>query len=377
MSTNATSTAVATTNDPALPRKRTLRDHLENPKFLAEIAKALPKHMKAERMARVAITAMTKTPALADCEPESFFKCLLDLSALGLEPDGRRAHLIPFKDNRRGVTVCTLIVDYKGIAELAYNSGVVSYLHADVVREGDLFKYSKGALLEHIPWFLRRDDEKPAEAGIIFAVYAMAKLKDGGEKVDVMSVSEIEDVMNGSQGYKAAVKYGKDHPWLTNWNEMAKKTAFRRMSKWLPLSPEVRDQMSKEDEEEERFSTAKKAKVEQEVQVPAMAFIAPPPEEIITAPTAQAEPVMATPITRTETAATTTLPATDNTLQKLASLMARDSVSEDVVMVYVQATFVDCDSLGSIGEVNDIKPSAISSLVRNWDKNLKAIKEGK
>ena len=81
-------------------KQLSIRDHLESPELLAEIEKALPSHMSAERMARVAITAMMRTPDLAKCTQASFFKCLLDLSSWGLEPDGRRAHLIPFRNSK-------------------------------------------------------------------------------------------------------------------------------------------------------------------------------------------------------------------------------------------------------------------------------------
>jgi len=47
---------------------------------------------------------------------------------------------------------------------------------------------------------------------------------------------------------------------VNHFNEMAKKTVFRRHSKWLPLSPELREKIEKDDEpltEQERFAAAK------------------------------------------------------------------------------------------------------------------------
>lgn len=226
----------------------TIREHLEGNAFKATVAAALPKHLPPERFIRVALTAMTRIPKLAQCDQASFFQCLLTLSALGLEPDGRRAHLIPFENRKRQVTECQLIVDWKGLVELAMRSGSVANLHADVIREGDDLDYSAGKIRTHIPWFLRRDAKKPEKPGEVFAAYAMAEFKDGTTKSEVLSLAEIHAVRDGSQGYRSAVKYNNDsHPWIAHFEEMAKKTAFRRLSKWLPLSPEYRDALDKEE----------------------------------------------------------------------------------------------------------------------------------
>jgi len=200
-----------------------------------QFALALPKHLTPERFTRIAITALTRTPKLQECTPESFMRCLLDLSAMGLEPDGRRAHLIPYGKE------CTLVVDYKGIVELVIRSGMVSRIHADKVCENDEFEYDCGDVKRHAINF-----KKPR--GDAYAYYALVKFKDGTEKSEVMAMDEIEAIRNRSQGYKSAIQYGKTHPWLTDFDEMAKKTVFRRCSKWLQLSPEIRDAMDKGDD---------------------------------------------------------------------------------------------------------------------------------
>lgn len=64
-----------------------------------------------------------------------------------------------------------------------------------------------------------------------------------------MSREEIEKIRDNSQGYKSAIQYNKTNPWLSDPAEMWKKTAFRRLSKLLPLSAEFRDAAAKEDEE--------------------------------------------------------------------------------------------------------------------------------
>lgn len=213
----------------------TLRQRLESPDFQAAVAKSLPKHLTPDRFIRVAVTAMMRTPKLAQCTQASFFNAMLTLSQLGLEPDGRRAHLIPYENRKMGTTECQLLIDYKGIVELVMRSGSVTCLHADVVCENDVFEYDRGELKQH-----KIDFRKPR--GEVYAVYALARFKDGTEKAEVMTRDEVEAVRRRSRAANAG-------PWVTDWSEMSKKTVFKRMSKWLPLSSEYREAIEADDEE--------------------------------------------------------------------------------------------------------------------------------
>ena len=219
----------------------TIRERINSDGFKQAIAEILPKHVTPDRMARTALTALTRTPDLAKCDQASFFRCMMDLSQWGLEPDGRRAHLIPFRNRRANITECQLIIDYKGLVELAYRSGVVSKIHADVVHAGDLFVYNLGEVQQHIPFFLRTDSEKPEAQGEVIAAYCIVALKDGASKTEILPRDEVESIRNRSRA-------GNNGPWKTDWNEMAKKTAFRRVSKWIPLSADVRDAMERDDD---------------------------------------------------------------------------------------------------------------------------------
>ncbi len=198
-----------------------------------QFALALPKHLTVDRFLRVALTAFNKTPQLLACSKESLTECLMSCSELGLEPDGRRAHLIPYRSKKTNKTICTLIIDYKGLVALARRSGEIADIHADVVCENDFFAYSFGTNgnLEHRPAI----DKK----GNVIAAYSFVKLKDGSTSYEVMNIQEVEAIRKRSQ---AATK----GPWVTDWNEMAKKTVFRRHSKWLPVSAEFRDAVDKD-----------------------------------------------------------------------------------------------------------------------------------
>lgn len=193
---------------------------------------ALPKHMSTDRFVRVATTALMRVPNLTKCTPESFMKCLLDLSARGLEPDGRQAHLIPYRNNKANTYECTLIVDYKGKIDIIMRSGDVQRIHADVVCENDEFEYDMGEIKKH-----KIDFRKPR--GKMYAAYVMFEMTTGARKYEVLSRDEIEKVRQSSPG--------KNSPaWLNWYEEMAKKTALHRGSKWLRMSPEIADALDEE-----------------------------------------------------------------------------------------------------------------------------------
>lgn len=194
--------------------------------FREQIEKAIPKHLSPERFLRIAITALIRTPKLAECTQASLCKCLLDLSAVGLEPDGRRAHLIPYGKE------CTLIIDYKGLVELIRRSGDVASIRAETVCKEDEFAWENGEVTHKVDW------RKPR--GEVQAVYAEAKLNTGEVQTATMTYDEVEGIRKRS-------KAGNNGPWKTDWSEMAKKTAVRRLSKMLPLSSEVAEHIDKVD----------------------------------------------------------------------------------------------------------------------------------
>jgi recombination protein RecT len=227
--------------------RRTIRELLQGEDFRRQIALVLPKHLTPQRFIRVALNATLKTPKLLDCSRESLFKCLLELSAIGLEPDNKRAYLVPFGKE------CTLLVGYQGLAELVRRSGEVAKIEAHEVCERDEFDFRFGSrgILDHKPALWSR--------GKIIAVYSFVTLKDRTESFDVMGIEEIEKVRRRSKTPDAG-------PWVTDFAEMAKKTIFRRHSKFLPLSGETREAIEADDDfeplsEQERFSHATPAQV--------------------------------------------------------------------------------------------------------------------
>ncbi len=207
----------------------TLKIMLSGEQFKSSLLQALPKHCDADRQLRVILTAVTKTPKLADCSQESLMVALLDCSQLGLEPDGRRAHLIPYGNSVK------LIIDYKGLIELIMRSGFVDYIDAFPVYKNEKFKlrYGSHPSVEHEPVI-------HGEAGELLGVYAVAHIKDTKfPKFAWMRKTEVDAIRARSQS-------GNNGPWVTDYVEMAKKTVIRRLSKTLPQSAEVADAFEKD-----------------------------------------------------------------------------------------------------------------------------------
>jgi recombination protein RecT len=211
-----------------------MKELINSESMRTQFALALPKHLSPERFARVAITALTRTPKLADCTPSSLMKCLLDLSAMGLEPDGRRAHLIPFENRKLGIVECTLIVDFKGLVELIRRSGDVVSIRSETVCAKDEFAWTNGEVTHSVNW---REDR-----GAMQAVYAEAVMKSGEKQSAVMTKAEVEAIRSRSRS-------GTSGPWVTDFGEMAKKTVVRRLSKMLPLSSEIIRHVERDDDQ--------------------------------------------------------------------------------------------------------------------------------
>jgi recombination protein RecT len=229
----ATGTAVA-------EKPKDLAHLLASPGVQLQIKAALPRHMTAERMARIATTEMRKVPKLGQCDPMSFLGAVIQCAQLGLEPGNALGHayILPF-DKREKVgnqwktvrTEAQVIIGYRGMIDLARRSGQIVSIDARAVYEGDKFDCQLGldAKIEHVPdW----QNANRADAAKLRFVYAVAKLKDGGVQFDVMSRSEVESI-------RARSKSADNGPWVTDFAAMAVKTVVRRLFKFLPVSIEM------------------------------------------------------------------------------------------------------------------------------------------
>ena len=207
-------------SDTEAPSLATLVERLK-----PEMARALPTHMNADRMARLALTVLRKTPGLNACTPESFLGALMTCSQLGIEPGATgEAYLVPHKNRKTGTVECTLIIGYQGYAKLFWQSPQAKHLDAQAVFENDEFQYELGLepKLIHRPAIGNR--------GKVVAFYAVATLTSGGSAFVVLSPEDCKKIRgtSGPNGGIADPMY---------W--MEKKTALRQLVKLMPKSSQL------------------------------------------------------------------------------------------------------------------------------------------
>ena len=129
-------------NKPASPAQ-TIAAYLK--KMGPEIEKALPKHMDADRMARIALTTIRTNPQLLECTVPSLMGAVMQAAQLGLEP-GLIGHcyFVPFWNNKKKQREVQFIIGYKGMIDLARRSGHIESIYAHCVYENDEFEYELG-----------------------------------------------------------------------------------------------------------------------------------------------------------------------------------------------------------------------------------------
>lgn len=215
----------------------------------------LPDEAAVRRFQRVTLQALAKNPDLMECTPDSVVTAVMEAAAMGLEPTGAigGAHLVPFnvntgsREHPRWEKRAQLIPDFRGVVRLLTRprsdgspSEVLS-VEARTVKEGDEFAYTLGtdATLSHVPALSPNRSEKPTTH-----VYAIARLRSGATQSDVMDRAEVERIRQ--RGKKKGIS-----PWDTDWDEMARKTVVKRLAKLLPVEPEARSILAREDDPEE------------------------------------------------------------------------------------------------------------------------------
>lgn len=155
----------------------------------------------------------------------SIVAAINNVAAIGisLNPASKLAYLVP----RKGA-IC-LDISYMGIMHVAQVSGAIKWGQARMVHENDAFE-------------LRGVDEPPVhtfnpfgkDRGSVVGCYVVVKTDEGDYLTHSMAVEAIYEIRDRSEAWKAHIKKGTSSPWVTDFDEMAKKTVVKQASKYWP-----------------------------------------------------------------------------------------------------------------------------------------------
>lgn len=194
-------------------------------KHKSQLELALPKHLNADRMVRLSLTAFSQNPALQRCDPKTIFGSIIVASQLGLEIGvNGQGYLVPYKDK------CTFVPGWKGLVDLA-NRGGRCTVWTGAVYEGDEFDY----MLGDSPYCKHKPCGEFEESKLTH-VYAIGRVKDSE-----MPVIEVWPIKKVYAHFKKTVvpalqsnHYSKKH-----LEAYAKKVALLQVLKYMPQSIEM------------------------------------------------------------------------------------------------------------------------------------------
>lgn len=155
------------------------------------------------------------------CSVDSLAQCVLSSAQLRIAPGSGELTFT----RRKGAAA--IDVSFRGWVTLAWRKGIVLDAHA--VYEGDRFAYVLGSesSLQHEPALC--SDQRD-----LLCAYAIAKFPGGHKLIEIVDISAIEKARAASPSGRGAYS-----PWSTHYGEMARKTAAKRLAKYLPLGEDV------------------------------------------------------------------------------------------------------------------------------------------
>jgi len=226
---------------------------LENPRVAKGMAAVAGKFLSPDKMLRLCINAVHKTPDLMKCDPKTVLGAMMASAALDLEPNTvqQQAFLIPYARNKKvgdewvKVYDCQFQIGARGFRTLAYRSPRVRSIEAGSIRVGDHFKnrIGKGGGFEY--------EMSLADRGALTGAWSYVQLVDGGELTCVLPLDEVMKIRGRSETFRsltAAIEKAnsdKDRaraeaklaetPWVMWLDDMAAKSATKKHAKQLPL----------------------------------------------------------------------------------------------------------------------------------------------
>lgn len=183
----------------------------------SQLGARLPEGMTQDRFVYGLMTACQKEPKLLNCNPTSVLLAAYEAAECGcdLSPSKAMGWLIPYKDTAQ------FQPSYRHFIQTAYKSGVVKAFNAEVVFGNDKFKIIFAPIRTVI------HEPKLGDRGKPVGAYAIIQFIDDHIDFEYLSLEEIER-------HRKHSKMPDSLMWRSFWDEGARKTAIRVLSKRLP-----------------------------------------------------------------------------------------------------------------------------------------------
>ena len=194
-----------------------------------QIAVALPKHLDADRMIRLAMTCVSQNKDLRDASMSSVLRAVLLASQTGLEIGvGGQAYLVPYNNRTSGEKEAQFVPGWQGLVDLVSRSGRAT-VWTGAVFKGDEFDWALGdqPFVRHRPGG-ENDEEK------LTHVYAVGRVN--GSHHPVIEVWTRERVVKHRNKFN---KVGTRHYSFANFEMYARKVALLQVLKYMPKSIEM------------------------------------------------------------------------------------------------------------------------------------------
>jgi recombination protein RecT len=195
---------------------------LKTEKVREELALVIPEELKTAEFISKATTLILSVPYLLECTPQSVLMGIKKAAISGLSLNGRDCHLVPFYDKKAGCKKAQFIVDAKGYIKLGLESGMQS-ITSDLVCERDTFRIWTDDAGRH----LLHEVNVREPRGKVIGAYSYVQNASGRFDYEYMPLEEINAIKARSKA-----SFG---PWVTDENEMRRKTVIRRHSKRWPI----------------------------------------------------------------------------------------------------------------------------------------------
>lgn len=245
---------VATGTAPAEKRK-TILDLLDDKRMKDAMGVLAGKVMTGDRMLKLCLNAVRKTPLLLQCDPKSVLGAMMTSAGLGLEPNTvqQQAFLIPYKKRMKAGNEwidtydCQFQIGYRGFITLAYRAKAIITLQAEAIHKNDVFEHELGSET------FCRYSKALADRGGLLASFCYTRMPEQGEAVTVLPLDELHKIRGKSDSYRTLTRNvdqagnEKDKnkaqqkldetPWVLWEDDMAAKSAIKKHAKKLPLVP--------------------------------------------------------------------------------------------------------------------------------------------